>query len=146
MKRYFPLLVAIILATGLALYVLAGKSSAVSTTPSAPATDESSFAGSTPAPKISASKLVDGTHTGKVVSTDYGDIQVAIVVMGGKVTEVDVLKQPGSKRRSIEINANAFALLKAEVLTAQASIVNAISGASFTSEGFMKTLSSAFSS
>ena len=102
--------------------------------------------GSTPAPKISASKLADGTHTGKVVTTDYGDIQVAIVVAGGKITEVDVLKQPGSERRSIEINANAIPQLKSEVLVAQASIVNAISGASFTSEGFLKTLSSAFSS
>jgi uncharacterized protein with FMN-binding domain len=148
LKRYYPILVAIILAGGVLWYTMSGKAvtnSSAATMPTS-ATDESSFAGSTPTPVVSASKLTDGTHTGKSVTTDYGDIQVALVVSGGKITAVNLLKQPGSEARSIMINADAIPKLKAEVLAAQSSKVNAISGASFTSVGFMTSLDSAFAS
>ncbi|MEO7617253.1 MAG: FMN-binding protein [Candidatus Saccharibacteria bacterium] len=147
MKRYYPLLVAIILSGGVAWYVMSGKAVTTSTAATMPTSNtEDTFMGSTPTPVVMASKLSDGTHTSKSVPTDYGDIQVALVVSGGKITTVNVLKQPGSESRSIQINADAIPKLKAEVLAAQSSKVNAISGASFTSAGFMTALDSAFAS
>lgn len=147
MKRYYPLFVAVILAGGIALYVMSGKasSSAAALKPNS-TTGESSFAGSTPTPVAAGSTLSDGTHTGKAVLTDYGNVQVEIVVSGGTITAVNVLQQPNSEGRSMQINAAAIPQLKSEVLAAQSSKVNAISGASFTSEGFMASLSSAFAS
>ena len=146
MKRYYPLFAAVLFVGGILAYIISGKSSTTSATASKSATDKSTFMGSTPLPIVSGSKLTDGTHTGAVVSTDYGDIQVAIVASGGKITAVNVLQQPGAEQRSLEINADAIPKLKAEVLTAQSSQVRAISGASFTSDGFNKTLASAFTS
>ncbi len=144
MKRYYPILVAVILASGVLWYALSGKGSTISarsiSKPSNSLSDSSSNS------SLKASSLSDGVHTGKVVATDYGDIQVAITVSKGKITDVTVLKQPGSEQRSVDINTNAIPKLKSEVLTAQSSTVDAVSGASFTSEGFVKTLQSAFTS
>lgn len=139
MKRYYPIFVAVIVAIGVFWYVISSKHAEVSS-----ASYNSATPSSTPTPSKAA--LADGTHTGKSIPTDYGDIQIELVVSQGKITAVNILKRPGNESRSIEINTNAIPRLQSEILTAQSANVNAISGATFTSEGFVKAAKSAFAS
>lgn len=49
----------------------------------------------------------DGTFTGTDVSTIYGDVQVRIVVAGGRLSDVRALQLPSDRARSEEISQYA---------------------------------------
>jgi uncharacterized protein with FMN-binding domain len=91
----------------------------------------------------SGGALKDGAYTGASEQTRYGDIQVAITVSGGKITEVTTPTLQADDGRSERINSEAVPLLKQEVLQAQSAEVSMISGATFTSEGYLTSLQSA---
>lgn len=91
----------------------------------------------------SGASLKDGTFTGKSVQTPYGDIQVAVTVSGGKITDVTTPTLQAYDGRSQRINSQAAPMLKQEVLQAQSANVNMISGATFTSQGYLTSLQSA---
>jgi uncharacterized protein with FMN-binding domain len=54
-----------------------------------------------------------------------------------------VLQQPTDARRSQEINAFALPQLRAETLAAQSARIDAVSGATYTTEGYQASLQSA---
>ena len=85
----------------------------------------------------------DGTYTGDTVDAYYGNVQVQVVVSGGKITNVVALDYPQTARNSIRINSRAIPLLQQEAITAQSSNINAVSGASATSPAFISSLTSA---
>jgi uncharacterized protein with FMN-binding domain len=91
----------------------------------------------------SGSTLKDGSYTGTSVQTRYGEIQVAVTVSGGRITDVTTPTLQGYDGRSQRINGQAAPLLKQEVLQAQSAKVSMISGATFTSEGYLTSLQSA---
>lgn len=98
----------------------------------------------TPSPVVKATALFkDGTYTGPSSDAYYGNVQVKVVVSGGKITDVVFLDYPQDRRTSIMINEQAMPLLKEEAITAQSANVNTISGASQTSRGFRASLSGA---
>lgn len=112
-----------------------------SATPSASATPTDP-AGSSDS-SATASGLVDGTYTGDAVSTRYGDVQVQITVSGGVVSDVQVPVYPDNERRDVEINSRAIPVLVSETLSAQSAQVNMVSGATYTSRGYVSSLQSA---
>ena len=61
---------------------------------------------------------------------------------GGQITDVKTLALP-SGGRSGQIAAYAAPQLRSEVLTAQSAQVNTVSGATYTSEGYLQSLQSA---
>jgi hypothetical protein len=83
------------------------------------------------------------TVTGSAISTEYGPMQVQVSVAGQKVTAVKVLQQTNSGQTSQQIDANAIPQLTRETLTAQSANISAVSGASYTSGGYIKSLQSA---
>lgn len=85
----------------------------------------------------------DGTYTGDSVDAFYGYIQVKAVVSGGKLTDVIFLKYPNDRDRSIFINQQAMPYLKQEAIQSQGAMVNIVSGATDSSEAFIKSLSTA---
>jgi len=91
----------------------------------------------------SGSTLKDGSYTGTSVQTRYGEIQVAVTVSGGKITDVTTPTLQADDGRSERINSQAAPMLKQEVLQAQSANVNMISGATFTSQGYLTSLQSA---
>jgi uncharacterized protein with FMN-binding domain len=97
--------------------------------------------GSTPPPPATSS--VSGVFTGPTVEMEYGPVQVAIDVQGGKITDVKAVQYPVDRPRSQFINSQAVPLLRSEVLQAQSANVNLISGATFTSEAFARSLQAA---
>jgi uncharacterized protein with FMN-binding domain len=89
--------------------------------------------------------LPPGEHTvtGKVANTAYGPVQVELVVRSKKIVKVSVLQQPTATAHDIQIGQFAFPRLIRETLTAQNAKIDAVSGASYTSQGYIQSLQSA---
>ena len=83
------------------------------------------------------------TVTGKVATTAYGPVQVELVVKSHKIVKVAVLEQPTNTIHDIQIGEFAFPKLISETLAAQNAKVDAVSGASYTSAGYIASLQSA---
>lgn len=84
-----------------------------------------------------------GTYTGDAVTTRYGDVQVKITVEDGRITASEVTQVPWSNHRDQEINAQAVPILNAEAVDAQSADIDLVSGATYTSEGYIGSLQSA---
>jgi uncharacterized protein with FMN-binding domain len=102
---------------------------------------------STPTKKASATPTPTATKTtapttqqfeGPNVDTQYGPVQVVITVSGGKITAANDAQQAADS-----IGANAIPQLNQEVLTAQSANIQAVSGATFTSNGYIQSLQQA---
>jgi uncharacterized protein with FMN-binding domain len=87
----------------------------------------------------------DGTYTGSVADAYYGNVQVQATIQGGKISNVNFLQHPNEAGHSILVNAYAMPLLSSEAIQAQNANVNAVSGATATSQAFVQSLSSALS-
>jgi uncharacterized protein with FMN-binding domain len=83
------------------------------------------------------------TITGKVANTVYGPVQIELVVKSHKIVKVAVLEQPTNTIHDIQIGEFAFPKLISETLAAQDAKVDAVSGASYTSAGYIASLQSA---
>ncbi|MFD3912346.1 FMN-binding protein [Streptomyces sp. NPDC058603] len=94
-------------------------------------------------PAASGSHPVSGTYTGDPVDTRYGTVQVAATVQGGKLTDVKVVQVPSGSGRDQQITAYAVPRLTQEALTAHSAHIDAVSGASYTSQGYIQSLQSA---
>ncbi|WP_433224674.1 FMN-binding protein [Microtetraspora malaysiensis] len=81
--------------------------------------------------------------TGDTADTRWGPVQVQLVISGGKVTGVKVLRAPDGNRRDISINDRALPVLNDAALSAQSAQIDAVSGATYTSEGYITSLQSA---
>jgi uncharacterized protein with FMN-binding domain len=111
-----------------------GSTGAAGTT-SAPATGSSSSSGS--------SSAASGTVTGAVADTRWGPVQVQITVADGSITDVAVVQYPDSNGKDQQINARALPILIQETLEAQSASIDMVSGATYTSDGYVTSLQSA---
>ncbi|MEU8543650.1 FMN-binding protein [Streptomyces sp. NPDC048717] len=84
-----------------------------------------------------------GTYTGESVETRYGPVQVRITVSGGRITEATAVRTPFANERDRETAGYAVPVLTSETLAAQSARVDAVSGATYTSEGYTRSLQSA---
>jgi uncharacterized protein with FMN-binding domain len=92
-----------------------------------------------------AGKLTPGETavTGHVANTVYGPVQIQLVVKSGKIVKVAVLQQPMNTIHDIQIGEFAFPRLISETLAAQNAKIDTVSGASYTSAGYISSLQSA---
>jgi len=81
--------------------------------------------------------------TGNVADTAYGPVQVQVVVKATKIVKVNILEQPTSTQNDLQIGQFAFPRLIAETLSAQSARIDTVSGATYTSGGYVKSLQSA---
>jgi uncharacterized protein with FMN-binding domain len=84
-----------------------------------------------------------GQFTGSAIQTPYGTVQVQVTLQGGKITDVQALKLPSGRGNTQQISSYASPQLRSEVLQAQSAKVNTISGATYTSQGYMQSVQSA---
>jgi uncharacterized protein with FMN-binding domain len=82
-----------------------------------------------------------GTYKGKAVQNPYGTVQVTIKISGGKISAADATYP--TKDFSGTINPNAVKKLSEATLAAQSAQVDAVSGATFTSESYVESLQAA---
>jgi uncharacterized protein with FMN-binding domain len=119
--------------------------SASSTPPAVTPSGAPPSGGRTPAATASPSATVlkDGSFTGKDFPNFYGDVQVQVIVSGGKITDVKALQYPTDRPQSAYISSVAIPYLHDEVLKAQSAQIDIISGATFTSDSYAQSLQSA---
>jgi uncharacterized protein with FMN-binding domain len=80
---------------------------------------------------------------GSVVSTRYGNVQVQVDTSGGRITDVVAVELPSDRRRSAEISSYAAPILHDEALQAQSAQIDIVSGATYTSEAYARSLQAA---
>jgi uncharacterized protein with FMN-binding domain len=80
---------------------------------------------------------------GNVANTAYGPVQIQLVVKANKIVKVSILEQPSSTEHDLQIGQFAFPKLIAETLTTQSARIDSVSGATYTSGGYIKSLQSA---
>jgi uncharacterized protein with FMN-binding domain len=137
----------------------ASASSSTSATPSQSATKpvatKKATAGATTQPSATAtattapaqttapvtSTVKDGTYTGPSVNVNYGNVQVKITVSNGKITDAVAVKAP--KGKNDRYTNMAVPVLKTQTLQAQSANIQGVSGASYTSYGWYKSLQGA---
>ncbi len=84
------------------------------------------------------------TVNGDAFSNRYGIVQVqAIFAPDGTITSVSTLQVPNEDRESVSINNQAVPILNSEVLTVQSANVDTVSGATYTSNDYQRSLQSA---
>jgi uncharacterized protein with FMN-binding domain len=80
---------------------------------------------------------------GDVVNTPYGPVEVQVQLSGGAISEVAIGMYPNGDGRSQRINARALPELRSETLTAQSARIDTVSGATYTSDAYIRSLQSA---
>lgn len=109
-----------------------------SATPTASATPSATKTTAAP-----TTKSVSGTFTGDAVNIGYGIVQVQITVSNGKITDAQALSAPTG--RNDRWTQMAIPVMRQKTLAAQGSNITGVSGASYTSYGWWKSLVSALS-
>ncbi len=90
-----------------------------------------------------AGSYKDGTVTGPVVDTRFGPVQVEVTIAGGKVTDVAALELPSDRQRSEMISQYAEPILQSEAVQAQSAQIDLVSGATYTSIAYERSLQAA---
>lgn len=108
-----------------------------------PSPSDSAAATPTPRPSTGALTYKNGQYTGQDVLTQYGDVQVKVVIAGGKITDVQALQLPYDRQRSAQISQFAGPRLHDEVLQAQSAQIDSLSGATYTSNAYAQSVQAA---
>lgn len=90
-----------------------------------------------------ASGYRDGSFVGPIYDAYFGAVQVRANVQGGRLVSVDVLQYPKHQRTSRAINNQALPMLESQVIRAQGTRVNLVSGATLTSKAYLRSLKGA---
>jgi uncharacterized protein with FMN-binding domain len=110
------------------------------------AIDKANQAASQAQPSAQPSQPAGGaaakTVTGAVSQTQYGPVQVRITVSGGKVTKAEAVQAPKGGT-SDQKTALSIPKLNQEAVAAGSADIDSVSGATYTSEGYKKSLQSA---
>jgi uncharacterized protein with FMN-binding domain len=113
-----------------------------STTPAVVAQPAATTAAPSSTPQPAAGSACQGkTVDGPVIDTRWGPVQVeAVVSSTGQICNVDAIQSPSDHRRSVSINQHALPILHTEVMNAQSTNINGVSGATVTSVGYVRSL------
>jgi len=117
-----------------------GQASASAATPSASGSSGSSRKASSSSGNAAGAAT---TVTGSAADTMYGQVQVQITVKNGKVTAAQAVQYPQESPRDQEINSYAIPVLNQEAVSAGSAQIDAVSGATYTSGGYLNSLQSA---
>ena len=109
------------------------------------ATGTDSGAGSSSGTASGNKGTYSGQATGQAVQIPFGTVQVQVTFQNGKITEVQALQLPSGDGHTNQISSYVGPRLRSEVLAAQSAQIDTISGATYTSEGYIRSLQSALS-
>ncbi|MGH6654958.1 MAG: FMN-binding protein [Actinocrinis sp.] len=83
------------------------------------------------------------TATGPEVVLAHGIVQVQVSVIDGRITDVTALQIPHDNPHSWASGTGAAPILRSEALAAQTADINIVSGATYTSRGYARSLQAA---
>jgi uncharacterized protein with FMN-binding domain len=116
--------------------VISGGSADRSTANGSNTTSTKNGSGSTNAAKTR-------TVQGDVVSTRWGPVQVELSLRGNTIAKVNVVQYPNTNSTDIQISNYALPQLIQQTLDAQSAQIDMVSGATYTSGGYVQSLQSA---
>jgi uncharacterized protein with FMN-binding domain len=116
--------------------------------PALPPTESSLSSGRSPTPTPTPTPApgtggASRTFAGSTSNTRYGPVQVQISVTGGRITAATVLQVPQESSHDVRINSQAVPILNQETVQAQSAQIDTVSGATYTSDGYLRSLQSA---
>jgi hypothetical protein len=114
--------------------------------PGTPRGQGRTVAGASPHPRRAAQQPGGPARTaaGPGVNYNYGVVSVKVTVSGRKIVSVGIASiDDGGSPRSQFIDQQAIPLLEQEVMQAQSANIQSVSGASYTSAGFVQSLQAA---
>lgn len=91
----------------------------------------------------SAGKTRTSTVTGSTVQTQWGPVQIRLTISGAAITKVGIVQYPNGNSRDVEIANYAFPVLIRETMSSQSAQIDMVSGATYTSTGYIQSLQSA---
>jgi len=83
------------------------------------------------------------TVFGDAAETQFGPVQVELTLAGGRIARVDVPVYPDETSEDQQIASFALPRLIQETISAQSAKIDMVSGATYTSEGYLHSLQSA---
>jgi uncharacterized protein with FMN-binding domain len=117
-------------------------SSSSSSSSSNSSSSNSSTTSATPTPAATkATSTASGSFTGDAFNVGYGMVQVKITVSNGKITDAVAVQAPSGRNQ--RWSDYAVPNLRQQTLSAQSAAISGVSGASYTSYGWYKSLISA---
>ena len=84
-----------------------------------------------------------GTFDGTTASTPYGPVQVRLTVTDGVVTGAEAIQLPSGNSYDARVKAYAVPVLNQEAVDAKSAAIAMVSGATYTSGAYKKSLQSA---
>jgi len=111
--------------------------------PEAPVATEPPTATAQPRATAPPATTASATVDGGTVQTPYGPVQVAVTVEGGRIADVQALQLPTDDRHSRSISRAVEPMLREAALQAQSADFDLVSGATYTSIGYARSLQSA---
>jgi uncharacterized protein with FMN-binding domain len=94
-------------------------------------------------PKATSPQTAASSVTGQVVQTQWGPVQVKLTIAGGSITKVTVLQYPHGNSRDVELANYSLPVLIRETIADQSAHIDMVSGATYTSTGYIQSLQSA---
>lgn len=93
-------------------------------------------------PPVTTASAAPLVVNGTSVDTPYGPVQVQLTVRGGRILSATAIDFPRGGT-SDDINAAAIPVLQHETVAAQNNHIDAVSGATYTSQGYLTSLQAA---
>ncbi len=103
----------------------------------------SASTGSSSASSSPSTATTAKTATSADVQFHYGDMTVKVTVTGTKITNVSIASINETDGRSASIDSYAIPQLEQQVMAANSVNINGVSGATFTSQGFVDAVANA---
>lgn len=120
-----------------------GRAAAGTVAPAAPAAPNAMGGSGAATTAGGATGNATRTFTGAPANTRWGIVQVKITVQGAKVVTATAVQSPHASAHSIDINTYAVPILNREAVRAGTAQIDAVSGATVTSGGYVQSLQSA---
>jgi len=86
---------------------------------------------------------VNATTSGAMEQYGYGELTARVTISGGRITTVTVPVLRTAEQYSQQLAAQVIPMLRHEVLTAQSASINAVSGATYTSQAYAQSVQAA---
>lgn len=80
---------------------------------------------------------------GTSVDTRFGPVQVQLTVRAGRILTARAIDYPQGSGQTQQINRMAVPVLQAETVAAQSEQIDTVSGATYTSAGYVRSLQAA---
>lgn len=138
-------ILAIVSTTAVLVLILSFKTHSVSSlaTPPAAVATPTPTPTSTPRTTTPTTTAATKTVTGDSIDTRFGPVQVKITVTNATITSASAIDYPVDTPRDQQINAYAIPTLNQEAVGSTSANINMVSGATYTSMGYLQSLQSA---